>query len=43
MPWEYDGKVKSVSKDETDEIFRKYILQISERKYVPDKIFSIDE
>ena len=43
MPWGDDGKVKSLSKDETDEIFRKYILQISEKKYVPDKIYFFDD
>ena len=43
MPWDYNEKIKSITKDEINGIFRKYISQISEKEYAPDNIYSYEE
>lgn len=43
MPWDYEEKLRAVTKDEVNEIFRKYISQISEKEYAPDNIYSYEE
>lgn len=43
MPWDYNEKIRSITKDEIDGIFRKYISQITEKEYAPDNIYSYEE
>ena len=42
MSWDYGEKLRAVTKDEVNEMFRKYISQISEKEYTPDNIYSYE-